>query len=190
MVGRVFSFTEPADYPEVAELFRFAKKRLQALYPEKKIKAIDVGRLLDFDYKYTHQFSHGKMRVFNVRYINNLSAKLDVPVDIIVRILRRDLRTEKALDWCQRRSQGEPVDVEASGDQWDLKLSGRILKPETITSGLQVSLEGLWAQAGKIVNSPERLREFMGRYAGGAPADKAVVERLKKPKLALSRKGK
>ena len=190
MVGRVFAFKESADYPEVAVLFRFARKRLQQLNPQRKIKAIDVGRLLGFDYKYTHQFSHGKMRVFNIHYISILSDILDVKHDIIVRLLRRDIGAEAALDWCRTRTNARTVKVTSASPEWRVSLTAIVGEGEPFPEELAPMVRELWRKSGEIANDPVRLREFVHRYAGGTPADKAVVELLKKPKLALSRKGK
>lgn len=189
MVGRIFPTPEKHDYPEVAALFRVARERLAAIRNESEVLDIDVGRLLSFDYKYTHQFRHGKMRFFNLRHLWILAEKVQTPAEIFIKVLRRDLTADQALEAIGNWHKAKPVELQAKDAEIEVQLSGftQAKKPPS-AQVFAKKVKELWDEAQRISESPALLNEFADTYSGGSPEDREMVERLRKPKLAMPRR--
>ncbi len=105
-------------FPESRELFLFARK--VALYELKKeegmegaditeefIKDIEIGRLIDYDYKYTHQWKFGKKKVHDIWELRNLANNLGVSLDLISKIALGELNAEEAFEIFLKEAEGK-----------------------------------------------------------------------------------
>ena len=94
-------------FPGSRELFLFARKI--ALYELKReeglgdseiseefIKDIEIGRLIDYDYKYTHQWKFGKKKVHDIGELKSLAENLGVSLNLVASVALGELNSEEA----------------------------------------------------------------------------------------------
>ncbi len=105
-------------FPASRELFLFARK--VALYELKKeeglddvelteefIKDIEIGRLIDYDYKYTHQWKFGKKKVHDIWELRNLANNLGVPLDLVAKIALGEISADQAFEIFLKEAEGK-----------------------------------------------------------------------------------
>lgn len=121
--------TQPS-YPQTRELFLFVRRVLADRRGESDPSALmdaEVGRLLDYDYKYTHQWRFGKKRLFDVSELEELAGAADIPYDLLRKVAVGTWTADDAFASLKRRRSGKakrvqktvkvgPVSVEVEAD--------------------------------------------------------------------------
>ncbi len=105
-------------YPASRELFLFARKVV--LYELKKeenlkdeeiseefIKDIEIGRLIDYDYKYTHQWKFGKKKVHDIGELMRLATNLGVTLDLVANVATGKINSEEAFQLFLKETEGK-----------------------------------------------------------------------------------
>lgn len=95
-------------YPATRELFLFVRKCLAArkgVDDPASLRDVEVGSLLAYDYKYTHQWRFGKKRMYDISQLEELSQVAAIPFDILGKVAIGVWDAEQAWTVLQRRMQ-------------------------------------------------------------------------------------
>ena len=92
------------------ELFLFARKVIiyeNDIEDMEFISDIEIGRLIDYDYKYTHQWKFGKKNVHDIWELRNLANSLGVSVEFLAKIVLGEMNSEEAFKYYLKERKGE-----------------------------------------------------------------------------------
>lgn len=101
-------------YPQTRELFLFVRMVLAERRGQSDPSALmdaDVGRLLGYDYKYTHQWRFGKKRLFDVSELEELAGASEIPYDLLRKVAIGTWTADDAFASLKRRRTGKAKHV-------------------------------------------------------------------------------
>ena len=94
-------------FPNSRELFLFTRRVVMeesGIKDVELISDIEIGRLIDYDYKYTHQWKFGKKNVHDIVELTHLSRNLGVDLGLLTRLTLGEIKSEPAFKaWKEAR---------------------------------------------------------------------------------------
>ena len=100
-------------FPNSRELFLFTRRVVMeesGIKDVELISDIEIGRLIDYDYKYTHQWKFGKKNVHDIVELTHLSRNLGVDLGLLTRLTLGEIKSEPAFKaWKEGRGAGGAV---------------------------------------------------------------------------------
>lgn len=97
-------------FPNSRELFIFARRVIMdenGIKDVELISDIEIGRMIDYDYKYTHQWKFGKKNVHDIVELTNLSRNLGVDLSLLTRIALGETKADQAFKaWKEEKGAG------------------------------------------------------------------------------------
>ncbi len=100
-------------FPNSRELFLFARRVIMEENDIKDVELIsdiEIGRMIDYDYKYTHQWKFGKKNVHDIVELTNLSRNLGVDLSLLTKIALGELKADQAFKiWKEEKGQGNTM---------------------------------------------------------------------------------
>ena len=148
-------------FPESRELFLFARKI--ALYELQKeesgidsgiteefIKDIEIGRLIDYDYKYTHQWKFGKKKVHDIWELSNLAENLGVSLELVAKVALGKLNAEEAFEIYLQETEGKYKfhEIDSLGQKGKATVKLYFVKNDEETSKCIDEIESLLKKCG------------------------------------------
>ena len=97
-------------FPQSRELFLFARKVIiyeNNIEDLEFISDIEIGRLIDYDYKYTHQWKFGKKNVHDIWELRNLANSLGVNIEFLAKIVLGEMDSEEAFQYYLKKRDGK-----------------------------------------------------------------------------------
>jgi hypothetical protein len=177
-------------YPQTRELFLFMRQVLAERRGEddpSRLMDAEVGALLNYDYKYTHQWRFGKKRMFDAAELAELARAGDVPLDILHKIAIGLWTADQAYTVYNNRRDKPHDRLRRS-----IKVEGISVEIEIeIPPGRIEALDRAIAQLGERlqarINNPEAL---VDDRQSEILAFEAIVEDLDLPRVAFYRKSR
>lgn len=100
-------------FPNSRELFLFARRVIMDendIRDVELISDIEIGRMIDYDYKYTHQWKFGKKNVHDIVELTNLSRNLGVDLSLVTKIALGEIKADQAFKtWKEEKGAGNTM---------------------------------------------------------------------------------
>ena len=97
-------------FPESRELFLFARKVIiyeNNIEDLEFISDIEIGRLIEYDYKYTHQWKFGKKKVDDINELRNIANSLGLSIEFLAKIALGEMNSEEAFKLYLKEREGK-----------------------------------------------------------------------------------